>query len=94
MPEMRSRNPDRPGIAARLALLSAMLASGLAVAGLGVWATDHPFWWLAVPAAVAIGWLFVADPTACVASAHPGADTLAAAGQAGLPTQTPTSTNP
>lgn len=94
MPDMRPRNPARPGVAARLALLSALLAGGLAVAGLGVWATDNPFWWLAVPAAVAIGWMFVADPTACVASAHPGAHASTTAGQAGLPTQIPTSTDP
>lgn len=64
----------KPGdsVAARLVLLAALLASGLVVAGLGVWFTGTPYWWLAVPAAVAIGWLFVADPTACVAPQHPG----------------------
>jgi hypothetical protein len=74
MPDLSPRNLPAPRVAARLVLLLALLAGGLVVAGLGVWFTGKPIWWLAVPAAVAIGWLFVADPTACVAPEHAGAN--------------------
>jgi hypothetical protein len=51
--------------AARLKLLLACVAAGLAVGGLGLWLTGSSAGFLAVPALVAAGWLFVADPTAC-----------------------------
>ena len=50
---------------ARLVLLLACTAAGLAVGALGLWRGGTSAWFLAVPAAVALGWLFVADPTAC-----------------------------
>ena len=48
-----------------LALVACALA-GAAVGGLGWWATGAQAWWLAIVAAVAAGWWFVADPTQCL----------------------------
>lgn len=31
----------------------------------GTWFTDNPYWFLAIPAALAVGWLFVANPDEC-----------------------------
>ena len=49
----------------RLVLLLACLAAGLAIGMLGSSLTGDAAWYLAVPAAIALGWLFVADPTQC-----------------------------
>ena len=49
----------------RLALLLGCLTAGAAVALVGSWLVPAQAWWLAVPAAVAISWLVVADPTRC-----------------------------
>ncbi len=60
--------PHRPPLAARLALLLSCLAMG-AVIGAGGWLlTGSGHWFLALPAVIAIGWLFVADPTRCEAT--------------------------
>lgn len=50
----------------RLVLLLACLAAGL---GVGVWGSawaGSAAWYLAIPIALGIGWLFVADPTQCL----------------------------
>jgi len=65
-----SRRPV-PRTGARLLLLLALFAGGAVVGGLGAGVTGNPAWWLAIPVAVAAGWLFVADPTACVPPAQP-----------------------
>lgn len=49
----------------RLLLLLACLAAGLAIGLLGSFLTGDTAWYLAVPAAIGLGWLFVADPTQC-----------------------------
>jgi hypothetical protein len=49
----------------RFAGLMASAAAGAAIGGLGSWLTGSDVWYLAVPAAIAIGWLAVADPTRC-----------------------------
>jgi hypothetical protein len=38
---------------------------GAALAAAGWLISGHEAWALAVPACIAVGWLFVADPTAC-----------------------------
>jgi hypothetical protein len=49
----------------RLALFALCLAAG-AVAGWAIAASTGSAWgWVAIPLALAIGWLFVADPTQC-----------------------------
>lgn len=50
---------------ARAALLLACVGAGAAVGAAGLWLGGSGAWFLAVPAAVALGWLFVADPTRC-----------------------------
>lgn len=48
------------------ALLLALLAcGGLAVGFVGQHLTGDSAWFLAVPALIAAGWVFVADPTRC-----------------------------
>jgi uncharacterized membrane protein YoaK (UPF0700 family) len=50
----------------RLVLLLACLAAGAAVGAWGSAWSGSAAWWLAIPVALGIGWLFVADPTQCV----------------------------
>ncbi len=57
---------------ARLKLLLACVAAGLVVGGLGWWLTGSRAGFLAVPALVAVAWLFVADPTACTPDTQRG----------------------
>ena len=52
----------------RPALLAALMAAGAAVGWIGETLSGDPFWYLAIPAFVAAGWLFVADPEACLDS--------------------------
>jgi len=49
----------------RLKLLLLCLGLGVFAALLGQALVASPWWWLCVPAAVAGGWLLVADPTRC-----------------------------
>lgn len=50
---------------ARLACLLACFLAGLGIGYAGEALTGHPAWYLAIPAALAAGWLFLADPTKC-----------------------------
>jgi hypothetical protein len=52
----------------RPALLAALVAAGVAAGWVGETLSGDPFWYLAIPAFVAAGWLFVADPGACLDS--------------------------
>jgi hypothetical protein len=54
-----------PGVGKRLLWLLLCVALGLAVALAGVFFSGSQAWYLAIPGAVALGWLFVADPTKC-----------------------------
>ena len=49
----------------RLAALLLCTAAGAAVALAGVFLSGSQWWYLAIPAVVAAGWLFFADPTQC-----------------------------
>lgn len=60
-PDLPLQRPPRQ----RLALLGACLLGGAVVGAIGWWASGAQVWWLAVPAATALGWWFVADPTQC-----------------------------
>lgn len=53
----------------RLAWLLACVGLGAVVGGVGSALTGNDVWYLAIPVAVATGWLFVADPTQCEAPA-------------------------
>lgn len=48
-------------------LLLFCLAAGVAIGPVGEGYTGDAAWFLAIPACVALGWLFVADPGACLA---------------------------
>lgn len=52
-------------IRARAVLLLLLACIGLLAGVVGERLTGDSAWFLAIPVAVAIGWLFVADPTAC-----------------------------
>jgi hypothetical protein len=49
----------------RIGALLAVLAVGVLLAVSGDWLTGSEYWLLAVPSALATGWLFLANPLAC-----------------------------
>lgn len=59
--------PPATGLRAGALLCSA--GAGLALGATGAWATGSQAWYLALPAALAAGWLFLANPAACRAGA-------------------------
>lgn len=63
-PENQSRDTTHP-IRRRLIWLLACTALGLGIGLLGMSFTSDPRWFLALPAALAAGWLFFADPSQC-----------------------------
>lgn len=65
-------NPRRPPLAARLGLLLACVALGAGIGAGGWLLTGSVRWLLALPAVIALGWLFVADPTQCQPPGPPG----------------------
>lgn len=54
-----------PGFGRRLGWLLACAALGAAVALAGFFFSGSQWWSLAIPAALAGGWLFFGDPTQC-----------------------------
>jgi hypothetical protein len=64
------RTPPAPiNVRKRLAWLLACVGLGALLGGVGSWLTGIAFWYIAIAGAVAVGWLFVADPSACEPSA-------------------------
>ena len=61
-----------PGTGRRLLLLLALAAAGALVGAVGSALSGQDYWYAAVPAAVAAGWLFVADPSRCNRPDRPG----------------------
>lgn len=57
--------PPAAALRRRLYGLLACTLAGTVVGALVQWLTGSGAGYLAVPAAIAIGWLFVADPTQC-----------------------------
>ncbi len=55
----------------RLALLVLCLCAGAAVGGVVAAWSGSAWGWVAVPLALAIGWLLIADPTQCQACDPP-----------------------
>ncbi|HZW25235.1 MAG TPA: hypothetical protein VFF26_07115 [Gallionella sp.] len=49
----------------RLAWLLACIGTGVIVGWVGSSLTGSDNWYLAIPVAVAVGWLFFADPSRC-----------------------------
>jgi hypothetical protein len=66
MPEQGAPVMNGPGPKVRALWLLACLAVGAAVGIGGHWFTGSAAWFLAVPAALACGWWFFADPTQCL----------------------------
>ena len=62
----------------RLGLLLVCLAAGVAIGAWGSAWSGSAAWYLAIPVALGIGWMFVADPTQCV---PPGREDEAGAGR-------------
>lgn len=62
----KARAAPPPGTMPRLAALLALLAEGALVATAGIWLGGSQHWVLAVPTLLAVGWLALANPTACV----------------------------
>ena len=58
------RAPART-VGRRLAWLVACVGVGALVGGVGSSISGDDVWFVAIPAAMAIGWLFVADPAEC-----------------------------
>ena len=54
----------------RLACLLVCVGVGALVGILGSTFTGSTYWYIAIPAAVAVGWMFLANPSACEPSAR------------------------
>lgn len=54
----------------RLAWFVVCLSAGAAAGMAGTWFTGNPLWFLAIPATLALGWLWVANPDECLPSAR------------------------
>ena len=68
MDTMQDSGPTRltsPNYVRRLAWLMACVFAGLAIAIVGNSLSGSTVWYVAFPAAVAVGWLFLANPTEC-----------------------------
>jgi hypothetical protein len=61
-PAASARPPD---VRKRVFWLVACILTGLAIGWAGSVLAGSAVWFLAVPGAVAVGWLFIADPTRC-----------------------------
>lgn len=60
--------PSRPPTASlgkRLVWLAVCVAAGAGIGAAGHWLSGDTAWYLALPAAVAVGWWFLADPSRC-----------------------------
>jgi len=58
----------------RLAWLLACVLAGLVIAVIGSSLSGDPLWHVAIPAMIAVGWLFLADPTQCEPPPHKRAE--------------------
>lgn len=71
---------DSISIRHRLVWLVLCLAAGVAAGMAGAWFSGNLYWYLAIPVALAIGWLRVANPEECIppdvrqAGKSPGGD--------------------
>ena len=60
-----SAAPSPRSLRNRLAWFFVCLSAGAAAGMAGAWFTGNPYWYLAIPAALALGWLWVANPDEC-----------------------------
>ncbi len=61
----RAAASGRARVGPRVAALLSLLVLGLAVGAAGHGLTSSQLWFLAVPVAMTVGWLFLANPLAC-----------------------------
>ena len=61
----RARRAPPPNSGARAIALVAVLSTGALVGAAGSLLTGSQHWFLAIPGALAVGWLFLANPLAC-----------------------------
>ncbi len=66
----RSRTCAPPNTAGRVLALLAVLATGALLGAAGAWLTGSQYWFLAIPGALALGWLFLANPLGCTAKSQ------------------------
>ena len=74
----RTRRSVPPNSGRRAFALLAVLSTGALLGGAGYWLTGSQHWFLAIPGALAGGWLFLANPLACAPGQQNG---KASAGQ-------------
>ncbi len=68
----RARRSVPPNSGLRAIALLAVLSAGALLGAAGNWLSASQHWFLAIPGALAVGWLFLANPLAC-APARPSA---------------------
>ena len=61
----RARQNPPPNFGPRAIALVAVLSAGALIGAAGNWLTGSQYWFLAIPGALAVGWLFLANPLAC-----------------------------
>ena len=61
----RARRTPPPNSGPRAIALVAVLSIGALAGAAGSWLTGSQHWFLAIPGALAVGWLFLANPLAC-----------------------------
>ena len=61
----RARSATPPNTGLRALALLAVLATGATLGAASAWLTGSQYWFLAIPGALAVGWLFLANPLAC-----------------------------
>lgn len=74
---MQVPSPPRvtsPNHVKRLVWLSVCVFAGLVIAIIGNSLSGSAVWYVAIPAVVAVGWLFLANPTECEPPLHKQAE--------------------
>ncbi len=70
-----ARSSVPPSTSLRAWALLAVLAVGALLGASGAWLTGSQYWFLAIPASLATGWLFLANPLACAPEPPSGSGT-------------------
>ena len=68
----RARRSAPPNAGRRASALLAVLGTGALLGAAGHWLTGSQHWFLALPGALAVGWLFLANPLACASGPQGG----------------------
>ena len=68
----RARRAPPPNSGPRAIALVAVLSTGALIGAAGSWLTGSQHWFLAIPGALALSWLFLANPLACTPKSPAG----------------------